>query len=54
MNFSWPNIKGKENKKFYRCSATMISPQVAVTAANCVRYYEVGITPYDMRVKIGR
>jgi hypothetical protein len=45
MVFKWP-----ENS--FRCGATMISPQVALTAAHCVREYEDSGNP-DLQVRLG-
>ena len=45
MVFKWP-----ENS--FRCGATMISPQVALTAAHCVREYEDSGNP-NLQVRLG-
>ena len=52
MQFRWPKTRG--NKNDYRCTATMISPQIALTAAHCVRAHEVGCTTSicELKVKI--
>jgi V8-like Glu-specific endopeptidase len=45
MQFRWPRIPG--NWYSYRCTATMIEPQVAITAAHCVRSFEAGWKAWD-------
>ena len=44
MVFRWPRTPGDWNA--YRCTATMISPQVALTAAHCVREEDIGVKPW--------
>ena len=58
MQFRWPNITGVWN--YYRCTATMITPQVAITAAHCVRSWEEGFKPWNatgnqarLKVRVG-
>ena len=54
MQFRWPKIPG--NWRSYRCTATMIEPQVAITAAHCVRSFEAGFKTWQearLKVRIG-
>ena len=39
MVFRWPHVDG--NPSFRRCNATMISAQVAITSARCIRENEL-------------
>ena len=50
MQFRWPKTPGEP--KAYRCTATMVSPQVALTAAHCVRPNEVGVRTGSSRLKV--
>ena len=54
MQFRWPRTPGSGSS--YRCTATMITPQVAITAAHCVRPDEEGFRTKDedrLKVKVG-
>ena len=50
MQFRWPKIPG--NNKSYRCTATMVTDQVAITAAHCVRSWEAGVKTGADRLRV--
>ena len=49
MSFYWPRQR-RGDKNSFRCTATMISPTVAITAAHCVNANENRVLPENRRL----
>jgi len=50
MAFRWPH--NPRNKNDFRCGATMIAPQVAITAAHCLKRKEKGKLKGNKRLRV--